>query len=544
MPLIFAKQSVFSCTDGVSVRFCLYLAYIDSVICIIYILMEVSMSIISVNNLTFCYEGSADNVFENVNFSIDTDWKLGFISRNGRGKTTFLQLLMGKYEYSGRITSSVKFDYFPFEISDENENAETVILRAAGMEEEEFWRLGREMKLLNLDEEILTRPFCTLSNGEKTKLMLAALFVKENNFLLIDEPTNHLDAEGRRSVARYLNGKSGFILVSHDRKFLDECIDHVLSINRSTIEVIQGSYTSWQREKTRRDNFEISENKRLTAEINSLKQAASRIASWSDKIEATKIGMGPCDRGAIGAKSAKMMRHAKAQQSRLAREIEKREDLLHDVEYDEQLKIFPEPYYKDNMVFIKDLSLFYGEKCVADGINLTVKQGDRLALTGKNGCGKSSLIKLLTGEKIEHTGFIEVGSRLSVSVVPQDMSFLTGDLDEFAAESGVDLTLFKTILRKLDFKRTQFEKDMSDFSMGQKKKVLLARSLCQRANLYVWDEPLNYIDVISRLQIEALILRFCPTMVFVEHDRAFVDDIATKVFDFSDKETVKNSAKQ
>lgn len=497
------------------------------------------MSVISVNNLTFCYDGSADNVFENVNFSIDTDWKLGFISRNGRGKTTFLRLLMGKYEYSGKITSSVKFDYFPFEVREESATAENVVLNSAGIEKDELWRLSREMKLLNLDEELLTRPFSTLSNGERTKLMLAALFIKENHFLLIDEPTNHLDADGRRSVAKYLDGKRGFILVSHDRKFLDECVDHVLSINRSTIEVIQGNYSSWQREKMRRDNYEIAENKRLTTEIASLRQAANRISSWADKIESTKIGTGSYDRGAIGAKSAKMMKHAKSQQSRLDREMKKKESLLHDVEYDEPLKIFPEPYYKDDLIRIKDVSLFYGKKCAASGISLTVRKGDRIALTGRNGCGKTSLIKLLIGEKIEYTGTVEVGSRLKISYVPQDMSFLTGNLDEFAAESGVDMTLFKTILRKLDFKRSQFEKDMSDFSMGQKKKVLLARSLCQRANLYVWDEPLNYIDVISRLQIEALILKYCPTMIFVEHDRAFVEDIAAQVVDLSGKNRKK-----
>ena len=139
------------------------------------------------------------------------------------------------------------------------------------------------------------------------------------------------------------------------------------------------------------------------------------------------------------------------------------------------------------------------------------------------------MLKLLIGQPIAHTGTLEIGSRLTVSYVPQDMSFLSGSADNFAAESEIDITLFKTILRKLDFKRTQFTKDMSEFSMGQKKKVLLARSLCQRANLYIWDEPLNYIDVISRLQIETLILEYKPTMLFVEHDEAFVNDIATKV---------------
>lgn len=486
------------------------------------------MSIISVHNLTFCYEGSFDNIFENVNFTIDTDWRLGFIGRNGRGKTTFLRLLKGDYPYEGSITSSVRFDYFPFAVADETKTAADVLLDVSGISEYEFWRAERELGLLGFDEAVLPHPFGTLSNGEKTKLLLAALFLKENNFLLIDEPTNHLDLDGRRLAAKYLRSKRGFILVSHDRAFLDECIDHVLSINRSTIEVMHGNYSSWQREKTRRDDYERGENARLTAEIENLRNAASRIASWADKVEATKIGSGACDRGAIGAKAAKMMRHAKAQESRLEREIEKREQLMHDVEYDEQLKLHPEPYFRQNLLFAKDLSVFYGDRCIADGINLTINRGDRIALVGCNGCGKSSLLKLITGQPIAHTGTLEIGSRLSISYVPQDMSFLSGSVDAFAAESEIDITLFKTILRKLDFKRTQFTKDMSDFSMGQKKKVLLARSLCQRANLYIWDEPLNYIDVVSRLQIETLILEYQPTMLFVEHDAAFVRDIATK----------------
>ena len=111
----------------------------------------------------------------------------------------------------------------------------------------------------------------------------------------------------------------------------------------------------------------------------------------------------------------------------------------------------------------------------------------------------------------------------------QDTSFLQGGLKEFARESDIDESLFKTILRKLDFERVQFEKDMADYSGGQKKKVLLARSLCQSAHLYLWDEPLNFVDVYSRMQIENLLLEYAPTMVFVEHDRAFSDQIATQI---------------
>ena len=152
-----------------------------------------------------------------------------------------------------------------------------------------------------------------------------------------------------------------------------------------------------------------------------------------------------------------------------------------------------------------------------------------MALDGANGSGKSSLLKLLLGWDIDHRGTLSVGSGLVISYVSQDTSHLKGTLAELAQSSNIDESLFKTILRKMDLERVQFEKDVRDFSGGQKKKVLIAKSLCERAHLYVWDEPLNFIDVYSRMQIEALIRQFSPTMIFVEHDAAFREKIATRV---------------
>ena len=135
----------------------------------------------------------------------------------------------------------------------------------------------------------------------------------------------------------------------------------------------------------------------------------------------------------------------------------------------------------------------------------------------------------MVGEPIEHKGTIKVGSGLVIAYVSQDTSYLSGTLSDFADRNGIDESLFKSILRKLDFERTQFEKEIQDFSGGQKKKVLIAKSLCEQAHLYVWDEPLNFIDVYSRMQIEQLINEFSPTMIFVEHDRTFRDAVATKI---------------
>ena len=138
-------------------------------------------------------------------------------------------------------------------------------------------------------------------------------------------------------------------------------------------------------------------------------------------------------------------------------------------------------------------------------------------------------MKLLKNAPIEHTGSITTGSGLVISYVPQDTSHLKGTLSEFAKSHYLDESLFKAILRKMDFTRIQLEKDMKDFSEGQKKKVLIAKSLCEQAHLYVWDEPLNFIDVYTRMQIEELIKKFSPTMLFVEHDIAFRNTIATRI---------------
>jgi len=150
-----------------------------------------------------------------------------------------------------------------------------------------------------------------------------------------------------------------------------------------------------------------------------------------------------------------------------------------------------------------------------------------MAVTGPNGCGKSTLLKKLCGQDVAACGTLALGAGLIVSYVPQDASFLHGGARDYARNAGVDETMFLTLLRKLGFERVQFEKDMADYSAGQKKKVLLARSLCESAHLYLWDEPLNYIDVLSRMQIEQLLLDYRPTMLFVEHDAAFVRRAAT-----------------
>lgn len=484
------------------------------------------MSLINVSNLTFAYDGSYDNIFEEASFQIDTAWRLGFTGRNGRGKTTFLKLLLGQYEYSGTISSSVSFEYFPYEVPDPSQLTCDIIdtIHPDCMQ----WELLRELSRLELDEDVLYRPFETLSNGERTKVLLAALFLRENSFLLIDEPTNHLDLRARTLVGDYLRTKSGYLLVSHDRAFLDRCIDHILSINKMNIEIQKGNFSTWLENKQRQDEFELAKNEKLKKDIRRLEQAAKRAGTWSEKVEKSKYGDDLYDKGHIGHMAAKMMKRSKTIEARRQNAMEEKSCLLKNIETADALKITPLPFHSSRLLSFSGVSIAYGEKQVCKDISFKLSRGERVAVTGRNGAGKSSILKLAAGFDVVYTGVLERPQGLLVSYVAQDTSFLSGSLDDYAREQAIDESLFKTILRKLDFTRVQFEKDMRAYSGGQKKKVLLAASLCRRAHLYIWDEPLNFIDVFSRMQVEQLLLTCDASMLFVEHDQAFTKKIATK----------------
>ena len=465
------------------------------------------MAQIRVSDLTFSYEGSADAVLENVSFNIDTDWKLGLIGRNGKGKTTLLRLLMGDHEYEGSITAGMVFDYFPYEVSEKELSKTADELIETWKPQVEAWQVIMQMNLIGMDSECLYRPFKTLSHGERTRVMLAVLFAGENEFLLIDEPTNHLDREARDIVKNYLNSKKGFILVSHDRDLLDAVCDHVLVMNRKTIEVQAGNFSSWWENKEKSDAFAMAENEKHLKEIGKLRAAADRTGRWADKSENSKIGFDPIKendrsistRSYIGAKTKKMQSRVKSYEKRVDREIEEKEGLLQDIEKVTDLKLEPLRYHKEVLVEARDLSLRYTDASEAlfEGMNFRIRRGDRVVLAGENGSGKSSLIKAIlqklsdgaqnseasgaghassvtgvsqSGAGLVETGALEVGSGLVISYINQDTSFLRGTLQEYCEKQGLNRSLFLSVLRNLDFERDQFFKNMEDYSEGQKKR--------------------------------------------------------------------------
>ena len=489
------------------------------------------MSLIDVNNLNFKYEGSIQNVFENVSFSIDTDWKLGLIGRNGKGKTTFLRLLKGDYEYTGKISKSIEFDYFPYEV--ENKQMQTIDIVHEIIPNTDDWEIVKELNLLKTDSEVLYRSFDTLSGGEQIKILLVSLFLKENNFLLIDEPTNHLDSQTRENLAEYLNKKKGFILVSHDRNFLDRVVDHIISINNTNIEVQKGNFSSWKDNKDARDNFEFTQNEKLRKDINRLEIAAKNTENWSNKIEKSKYNTNnsgsSIDRGYVGHQSAKMMKKSKVIEKRVEKAIDEKSNLLNNIDRSDDLKIVPLDCNKNTLIMAHDLQIKYNNKNIFNKISFEIQNGDRIAIIGKNGAGKSSILKLILGYDVPYGGEMKIANDLKISYVSQSTEELEGTLKNFAYQMKIDESIFKAMLSKMGFSKTDFDTNIKDMSEGQKKKVLIAKSISEQANIYIWDEPLNYIDIITRVQIEDAILKYKPTLIFVEHDETFIKKVATKI---------------
>ena len=313
-------------------------------------------------------------------------------------------------------------------------------------------------------------------------------------------------------------------------------MDHILAINRVDITLQKGNFSTWWENRQRLDAFELAQDQRLRKDIRRLEAAARQSRAWADRVESEKIGAiehreryNECGgRAYIGEQSRRMQQRRKNLERRQMRAIEEKSALLKNREREEPLKLTQLPYHKKRLLEVRDLAVGYGNGPVFRDVSFALESGERLAILGRNGSGKSSILKLLRGEEIPHSGRVDIGSRLTVSYVSQDASALSGSLRELAERAGIDQSLFLTILRKLDFSRSQFEKDIADLSSGQKKKVLLARSLSERAHLFLWDEPMNFIDVLSRIQVEELLAEYRPTMIFVEHDRRFCENAATR----------------
>lgn len=491
------------------------------------------MGTIQIENVSFKYDQMADNLFNTLNLKIDESWKLGLIGRNGRGKTTLMKMLLGQLQYRGQIISNLNFYYYPQTVVDKNIPTVEVVKNLAHLEDYDLWKIEIELEKLQVDVDILQQEFSTLSPGEKTKVLLAILFVDESGFQLIDEPTNHLDVEGRKIVSEYLKGKKGFIVISHDKSFLNPVIDHVISIDRSDVAVYKGNFDTWQKQWELQNQHEVNEKVQLQKDINRLHETAVKRENWSRQTEAHKNRKQyhekvHLNKGFIGTKAAKMMKKAKTAEKRVNSAIDEKKTLLKNIEIEAPLELnYEKRNHPDIFVQVENLKLRH-EDIVTPEVNFKVKCNQVVSLVGPNGIGKTTIFRQIMGlsQPFTQTGNILMANNLKISYLRQDNE-LKGTIRQLSTQKQIEPELVFSNLRKLGFERYLFEQPIEQMSQGQRRKVALAVSLSEEANLYFWDEPLNYLDVITRQQIIEAIKKQHPTMLLIDHDIDLINSVSS-----------------
>ncbi|AUI71802.1 ABC-F type ribosomal protection-like protein Eat(A) [Companilactobacillus alimentarius] len=475
------------------------------------------MGTIQIKDVSFRYDQMATDLFNKINLKIDESWKLGLIGRNGRGKTTLLKMIIGKLNFSGEIVSNLNFYYYPQAIIDKNIPTVEVIKNLAQLEDYDLWKIEIELEKLQVDVDVLQQEFSTLSPGEQTKVLLAILFLDESGFQLIDEPTNHLDIEGRKAVADYLKGKKGFIIISHDKSFLNLVINHVISLDRNGVSIYKGNFDTWQQQKNCQDERELSQKRQLQKNINRLKVTASERKNWALESEANP-----------DSTARKMMKKAQHVLKRVDKSVNEKQSLLKNIEIEGQLKFnYQELKYPKIFLQVVELSLKKGGITVPQ-VNFKIEVNQVVSLMGPNGIGKSSIVKNILGlsQFFEQSGDIQLAKGLKISYLRQDNE-LQGTIRQLAKQKQIEPELVFSNLRKLGFERYLFEQPIEQMSQGQRRKVALAVSLSEEANLYFWDEPLNYLDVITRQQIIEAIKKQHPTMLLIDHDIDLINSVSS-----------------
>jgi lincosamide and streptogramin A transport system ATP-binding/permease protein len=514
----------------------------------------------------FRHPWSLDPLFDHITISLNTGWRTGLVGRNGRGKSTLLQLLHGSLRPDfGAIERPLRTMLFPSTVADEQRSVHSVIKQAIAP----FEQWEREMELLlsqgddaslvryhslfeqytehdgfridaviereaaglGLSAALLRHPFHTLSGGERTRACIVPLFADSTVFPLLDEPTNHLDMDGRALLGEYLAKKSGFIIASHDRALLDRCCDHIAAINKADVRVLQGNYSRSRAQMTLEQQAEEARYETIRREVTLLEKEAQQRRSWSMAAEREKIG--GFDKGFLGRKAAKIMKRALAAERRIDERLEEQRSLLLNAETIRPLRLHQRNDAPELLAVLEDAEVHAGGRCILPRCSLTVRRGERVAVTGPNGSGKSTLLNVVRGTVPLNGGQRHVPAVVTIVNGYQIPRWNSGMLREHLRSDGIDETLFRSAMGTISVQGEIFDRPLETFSEGERKKVDLCRSFCIPHHLLVWDEPVNYIDIESKESIERMIAALGPTMLFAEHDRAFIDAVATRVIPLS-----------
>ena len=374
-------------------------------------------------------------------------------------------------------------------------------------------RIKRVLIGLGYTEQWWQENAATLSGGQKTRLMLAAALVRNPDFMILDEPTNHLDIVMTEWLEKYLQEfKGGLLVVSHDRAFLDNVAVRILEMEGGKLQSFKGNYSRYLEQKA-------IQTATLEAAYNAQQDYIARTEAYIRRFKA-------------GIKS----KMARGRQSQLDR-LERMDAPVHNEEF--ELRLPPAAECAERVLIMEDLTIGYGEKVLAQGINLTLRRGEKAALLGANGTGKTTLLRTILGEIPPLKGKAKIGNRVQIGYFSQSYERLDANqtlLENFVIEYGFTEEHTRSMLGGMLFHGDDVFKKIGELSGGQKARLVLLKLVLDGANCLVLDEPTNHLDIMARETVEAALEAFDGTVLVVSHDRYFVNEVADRIWEIEDLE--------
>ena len=509
---------------------------------------------ISLKNVKKSFGGN--EILRGVTFDVNEGERVALLGANGAGKTTLLKLLTGQLEPDGgelflaprkRVGLISQIPVYPAGYTTEDvlstafrhldalraqmteleaamaEDASDAVLRRYDALTADYERLGgysadvereRVANGLDITPAMRAQLFDSLSGGEKTRVNLARLLLEDTDILLLDEPTNHLDLKSTEWLEEFLRHFRGTVLtVSHDRWFLDTVAQRTIELVDGQCEFYSGNYSFFVEERQRRYDEMLAQYEKNRKEIAHLEEAADKLHLWAflgnDKLHKRAFSM-----------EKRIEKLRTAPKPRQERKLKAR---------------FSEREFRgDEVLVVEGLSKTYGEKTLFSGLELLIEPGERVAVMGDNGSGKSTFVKLILGEETPDEGYVRIGPAVKTAYLPQHVVF------EHPERSALDTLIYdckaspqeaRDRLAAFNFTGEAALKTVGTLSGGEQSRLRLCMLMKNDVSFLILDEPTNHLDIASREWIEAALADYEGTLLFVSHDRWFVDAFATRVWE-------------
>lgn len=518
---------------------------------------------IGVSNLIKLY--GVDKIFENVTFDVKTKDKIGLIGRNGTGKTTLMKILAGCEDYQGGQINKRKglvLGYLEQIPNYEDENTVLDVLNNAfkniqnikeqmeqlektfdDLEGEELEsaikrygylhetyeitggystkeKLNKIMNGLDISGEMSKRKFNTLSGGEKTRVILGKILLEGPDLLLLDEPSNHLDIKSVEWLEEYLNSYEGtIVMVSHDRYFLDRVVNKIIELESDGVEIYSGSYSKYVAEKELRFLQAVKEYENQQKKIKKMEEQIKRYRIWGEMRD-----------------SDKMYKRAKELEKRLEKIEKINKPIVDKKTADFQLNGVERT--GKEVIKVDSIKKSYGDRLLFRDISFTLFYKDSFCILGENGTGKSTILKIIMNEAQSDGGDVKIGANVKIGYLPQEISFDREDIsiaDYFSYNYGISVSEARKELAKILFTGEDVYKHISTLSGGEKSRLKLGMLIYEKVNTLILDEPTNHLDIDSREILEENLINYDGTILFVSHDRYFVDKIASCIGEIENK---------